>query len=269
MNLSVRPPLDAEAVRAALAPPWRELRVVEQTRSTNADLLADAASTPSGTVLVAEHQTAGRGRLDRGWVAPPRAGLTFSALLRPPTPLASWGWLPLLTGVALLSAVVEVGGVPAGLKWPNDLQIGPDRRKAAGILVQSFGDGVVIGVGLNVTTTDAELDLPTAVSLAGAGSAETDRGRLLSAILQRLGSTYERWVATGGDAQRSGLAEEYRIRCSTIGQRVSVSGTDATTLVGVARGIDAAGRLQLMVGGEPRTVAAGDVVHLRPAQPPT
>src|SRR5215467_7750811 len=130
-----RAPLDAAALSAGLDAPWTRLTVVEETESTNADLLRAAESTPEGTVLVAEHQTAGRGRLDRAWTSPPRSGLTFSVLVRPGTPLATWGWLPLLTGVAVCDAV-NATGVDAALKWPNDLLVGAQGRKAAGILVQ-------------------------------------------------------------------------------------------------------------------------------------
>src|SRR5689334_25409181 len=113
---------------------------------------AAADDAPEGAVLVAEHQATGRGRLDRTWVSPPRAGLTVSFLLRPDVPAARRGWLPLLTGVALAEAVGEVTGVRASLKWPNDL-LAVDGRKLAGILAESTGTAVVVGVGLNVNTT--------------------------------------------------------------------------------------------------------------------
>src|SRR5688572_3072503 len=133
--------------------------------STNAELMRAAGEdAPEGTVLVAEHQVAGRGRLDRIWTSPPRAGITVSFLLRPDVPAARKGWLPLLTGVALAEAVAEVTGVLASLKWPNDL-LAADGRKLAGILAESTGRAVVVGVGLNVSTTTAELP-DTGTSLA-------------------------------------------------------------------------------------------------------
>lgn len=130
-----RPPLNARALHRALVVPgslWRRVEVLSQTGSTNADVLAAARrGEPEGMVLVAEQQTAGRGRLGRAWASPPRAGLAVSVLLRPgrADPGRGWvsaasrgyGWLPLLAGVALHEAVTRLAEVPASLKWPNDL----------------------------------------------------------------------------------------------------------------------------------------------------
>ena len=155
-----------------------------ETSSTNADLLATARERADRQVLVAEQQTSGRGRLDRVWTSPPRAGLLFSMLVRPRAPIAEWGWLPLLTGVALAEAVQDVAGLACALKWPNDLLLGEQRRKAAGILVQSTEDAVVIGIGLNVSTTLDELPVPTRNvpggrrGRHGAGSVTYRRARL-------------------------------------------------------------------------------------------
>ena len=123
--------------------------MVAEIGSTNADLVgrAPGRTRPEGTVLVAEHQVAGRGRLDRVWTSPPRAGLTVSFLLRPDVPAARRGWLPLLTGVALAEAVAEVTGVLPSLKWPNDLlaarrpQAGRDPRRELGRAPSSSASG--------------------------------------------------------------------------------------------------------------------------------
>jgi BirA family biotin operon repressor/biotin-[acetyl-CoA-carboxylase] ligase len=139
-----RPPLDGAALDAALTRDstlWRGLEVVEEVGSTNAVLLTragedEAEGGAEGIVLVAEHQAAGRGRLDRTWVSPPRAGLTVSVLLRPGVPAARRAWLPLLTGVALAESVGELTGARASLKWPNDL-LAADGRKLAGILAEA------------------------------------------------------------------------------------------------------------------------------------
>ena len=139
---------------------WREIEVVESTGSTNADLLARALrGEPEGTVLAAEEQRAGRGRMGRTWTSPPRAALTFSLLLKPAVPPARRGWLPLLTGVAVAAAVTKVTGVETGLKWPNDL-LAAD-AKLAGILAEAAGDTVVVGIGLNVSTEPAEFPRPS------------------------------------------------------------------------------------------------------------
>ncbi|HJQ43916.1 MAG TPA: biotin--[acetyl-CoA-carboxylase] ligase, partial [Jatrophihabitantaceae bacterium] len=134
-----REPLDESGLRDLLGTRWQRVVVVDETTSTNADLLQDT-SAPDRSVLVAEVQTAGRGRLDRTWTSPPGAGLTFSVLLRPDVPMQHWGWLPLIAGVALHEAVASSTAVPVALKWPNDLLAGAESRKAAGILAQTSGD---------------------------------------------------------------------------------------------------------------------------------
>jgi len=240
---------------------WR-VEVVAETGSTNADLLARAETSETGVVRVAELQTGGRGRLERSWISPPGAGLTFSLLVRPDTDVRGWGWLPLLTGLALARAI----GPQARLKWPNDLLLGPEGGKAAGILVQSSGSAVVIGVGLNVTTTAAELPVPTATSLALQGIDERDRAVILRAFLAEFDARYAAWLAESGDAGRSGLAAAYRQACATLGSEVSVQ-LPASTLRGLAVDIDPAGRLRVRPEGRPGAIAlaAGDVTHLRDA----
>jgi len=263
MTSHVRLALDHARLESALGRPWSGIEIVDATESTNADLIDAAPTRPAGTVLVAEYQRTGRGRLDRRWASPPRAGLTFSVLLRPSASASLWGWLPLLTGVAVRDAVAELTGLDAALKWPNDVLLGAARRKAAGILAQVVGDAAVVGVGLNVTTTADELPVDTATSLAIEGGAAPDRTELLVAILAELGARYMRWDAAGGDAEVRGLAGDYRDGCATIGRDVVVSGTDGDSYEGRATGVDADGRLVLTSDGRQRLVAAGDVRHLR------
>ena len=164
-----RKPLDADAIRADVVRPaglWRTVEVVARTGSTNADLLARAqrAEGAEGFVLAAEEQTSGRGRMGRSWVSPPRAALTFSVLLRPQAPAARLGWLPLLAGVAVATALREATGVTAVLKWPNDLLAGG--AKLGGILAEAApasgtgGTAVVVGIGINVDTEPDELPPP-------------------------------------------------------------------------------------------------------------
>ncbi|MDT4908353.1 MAG: BirA family transcriptional regulator [Pseudonocardiales bacterium] len=260
---------DADELGAALGGRWARVTVVAETASTNTDLLADT-SAPDRCVLVTEHQAAGRGRLDRSWVSPPGAGLTFSVLLRPPVTLLRWGWLPLLAGVALYEAVSAVEGVQVALKWPNDLLAGSDADQAAsgkvaGILAQTSGEAVVIGIGLNVHTHRADLPVESATSLALCGAPALDRGELLAAILTRLDARYAQWVDVDGDAEACGLAAAYREACSTVGQVVTVTETDGKVVRGTAIGIDSSGRLQVDVGGTTQVIGAGDVEHVRPA----
>src|SRR5262245_14161583 len=172
-NEGHQPVLDAARLNGALASRpglWREVRVVEETGSTNADLLAEARSgAAEGLVLAAEAQTAGRGRIGRRWISPPRRALTLSILVRPAVPAGLLGWLPLLAGVAVASALERTAGVDARLKWPNDVLAGG--AKIAGILAERWGSAVVVGTGINVLQQRGELPVPTATSLLAAQGA--------------------------------------------------------------------------------------------------
>lgn len=261
-----RPPLRAAALRRALVvdgSPWTDLRVVQQTGSTNADVATAAqAGAPHGLVVVAELQTEGRGRDDRSWSAPLRSGLAFSVLLRPPVATrASWGWLPLLAGLAVVGPVRAVAGLDAGLKWPNDVLVGD--RKLAGLLAEVVGDAVVLGIGLNVSLRVDELPVPTATSLAIEAAGTTDREPLLRAVLRELGTRYRRFVEAGGDATACGLAEDYRATCRTLGRRVHVSLPGVRHVDGEALAIDDAGRIVVRNDDGDHALAAGDVTHLR------
>jgi BirA family biotin operon repressor/biotin-[acetyl-CoA-carboxylase] ligase len=258
-----RLPLDVERVRAAVGESWPRLEIVAETGSTNADLLADEDA-PHRSVLIAEHQVAGRGRLDRGWVSPPYAGLTFSVLLRPTPPIPTWGWLPLLAGVAVGEAVTGTAGVPAALKWPNDV-LAADGRKLAGVLAQTSGDAVVVGIGLNVSTTADELAVPDATSLAELGATVLDRVALLAALLTSLDAQLQAWTDARGDAEASGLLDRYREACSTIGRQVAVVAMDGRALQGIAVAVDPDGRLRIRTADQEQVVGAGDVRHLRPS----
>lgn len=272
-----RPPLSAAALRHALLVPgglYTRLDLTPSTGSTNADVAASARDgAAEGLVLVAETQTAGRGRLGRAWQSPPRAGIAVSVLLRPgeavaergwpPAPLSGYGVLPLLAGVALVETVRRLAEVDAVLKWPNDLLI--DGRKCAGILAETVPvpaggvPAVVIGVGLNVTLRAPELPRPDATSLQLAGASCVDRDPLLRAFLRELAEWYGRWREAGGDPVRSGLIENYRFHCATIGARVNVALPGGTEIVDDVTGVADDGAL--LIAG--RTVAAGDVIHLR------
>ncbi|QKV94525.1 biotin--[acetyl-CoA-carboxylase] ligase [Streptomyces sp. NA02950] len=270
-----RPPLSAAALRRALVRPgglWTALDVVRATGSTNTDLVAEAAAgAPEGTVLVAEEQTAGRGRLDRTWTAPSRSGLFFSVLLRPGAAgvtTARWGWLPLLAGVATAGALSRTAGVDTALKWPNDLlvKIGGEERKCGGILAERAGDAVVIGVGLNVTLRAEELPVPTAGSLALANAVTTDRDPLLRVVLRSIEQWYGEWRRFEGDPGPCGLQEAYAGGCATLGRRVRAELPGGGERVGEAVAIDGDGRLVLATeGGVQEPVSAGDIVHLRSA----
>lgn len=242
--------------------PWRTLDVIAETGSTNTDLIARAATGAdiAGAVLVAEYQAAGKGRNGRQWAAAPRAQLTVSAAVdAADVAPGSWGWLPLATGVAVVDAVSSVTGVDSGLKWPNDV-LAKDGRKLAGILaeVASPQQTIVVGIGLNVTLTAAEVGESTAVSLLELGATSTDRNELLIRLLDELARRVSQWRS--GDPQ---LAADYRARSVTIGQRVRGILPGDREVTGIATDVDDEGRLSIGTESGAVTVAAGDVVHLR------
>ncbi len=265
-----RPPLAGDQLRRALVTPgslWSELEIVAEAASTNAVLAERARTDPrSGFVLIAEHQSAGRGRLDRTWTAPPRSGLTMSVLVRPyDVPVARWPWIALLTGLAVAAALREAAGVEAELKWPNDVLVG--ERKVAGILVERvetppYPAAAVIGIGLNVTLRGDELPVATATSLALEGARSTDRSVLARAVLRTLEGLLGDWQRCGGDPQ-TGLLAAYVQACSTIGRKVRALLPGDREIVGDAVGVDVSGRLVLTTGAGRELLGAGDVLHLR------
>jgi BirA family biotin operon repressor/biotin-[acetyl-CoA-carboxylase] ligase len=253
-----RPPLQPRILNRALPPPWREVRVLDSIGSTNDYVTTLArAGEREGLVVVAEHQFLGRGRLDRTWSSPPRAGLTFSVLLRPEVAAAQRPWLPMLLAAAAAEALSQRCELDVALKWPNDLLTGG--RKVAGVLAETTGDAVVVGFGINVANTRDELPRADATSLALETGAPVDRGPLLRALLRAMGPAYVGWLA-GDDARTRYLA-----RCDTVGRAVRVHLPGDTTLDGEATDVDESGRLVVTSADGTRTaVSAGDVVHVRP-----
>jgi BirA family biotin operon repressor/biotin-[acetyl-CoA-carboxylase] ligase len=281
---SAETPGPGERAGAALAGSrFADVRWVAGTGSTNADAMALARDgEPEGIVLVADHQTAGRGRLGRTWEAPPGASLLTSVLLRPPAAVADA--VTMATGIAMADAVAAVAGVEARLKWPNDLVVdvrGSD-RKLAGILAEvdwparsTVSGGwsappptervaVVVGIGVNVNwPAEVPADLADLlVACNHVAGHDVDRVDLLVAFLRGLEGRYDRLRADPA-ADRSWLRDEWRARAATLGRRVRVD-LGADDLHGVAVDIDDAGRLVVETDeGERRALAVGDVVHLR------
>jgi BirA family biotin operon repressor/biotin-[acetyl-CoA-carboxylase] ligase len=233
----------------------------EEVGSTNA-LAAQAATrgVPEVHAVLADLQTAGRGRRGRSWTAPAGTSLLLSLLVRPAAQREAVGLLPLMTGLALVEAVEErCPGLPVALKWPNDLLVGG--RKAAGILVEALGGACVVGVGVNVDWRGVHRppELAGAVSLAEAGC-EADRWRLFAALVERFGGRYQAWR---GDP--AGFLPDYRARCSTLGTAVRVTGLGADPLEGTAEGMDPDGALRVRDrSGRTVRVVAGQVEHVRP-----
>ncbi|RNE48779.1 biotin--[acetyl-CoA-carboxylase] ligase [Corynebacterium alimapuense] len=235
-------------------PQYAHLRWIETTGSTNDDLLRDADS-PHLSVLLAEHQTGGHGRLGRTWTAPPGTQLIVSILFRPALDeLDRLGTLPLVAGLAL-SDVLD----PATLKWPNDVLI--DGRKLSGILLEAAGlpddPRVVIGIGVNVSLTREQLPVAHATSLT-LESIDVGREDFAVAVLTALHRRLEQWLEHDPK-----LMESYRLVCSSIGQQVRVE-TPRGTLLGSVTGVGTDGLLELIDDrGDNHRLSAGDVTHLR------
>jgi BirA family biotin operon repressor/biotin-[acetyl-CoA-carboxylase] ligase len=252
----IRPSIDLTGVPSQR---WR-VEVVEETASTNADVAERfRGGEQEGLVLVAEHQSAGRGRLGREWVAPARTSLTASFLLVPgEVPPERWPWLPLLTGIAAAAAVRRVTGVEVDLKWPNDVLA--DGQKLGGILLERVDHGgaaaAIVGIGINCSQGVEELPVPEATSLAIVTGEPVDRSAVLGALVEELAARYDEW-REGADLRRA-----YLELCATPGQdvRVAVPGGE---VVGEAVDVDEAGRLVVRTDAGEERLGAGDVVHVR------
>jgi BirA family biotin operon repressor/biotin-[acetyl-CoA-carboxylase] ligase len=247
--------------------PYADLQVVASTGSTNADLLA-RRDLVDRTVLIAQEQTDGKGRRGRTWVSP-EGGLYLSVYYRPDVPVVRLPWLTMLAGVALVNLAQSVG-VEAVLKWPNDLLLGPVHQKGAGVLASNADPGVVLGIGLNVQPLHQDVPLGAggleATSLADEGATGLDHTQLAARLLTELARLEAPWRAAGGDPFQSGLHEEYRQHCVTLGQEVRVELAGDVDLFGIARYLESDGTLVVRdPAGNDHSVPAGDVVHLRPA----
>lgn len=267
-----------------------------QADSTSTVLRTAVAAAPEEwphlSAVVADHQTAGRGRTGRSWHTPAGAALTASVLLRPQVPLERLSWLTLLTGLAAVEALRGLGPQQAdriGLKWPNDVVVdgattdidGWGRhRKLGGILAEvvpapaSGGRtgrtghaAVVVGIGINIRQQVTELPVRWATSLRAAGIApDTDALTLLTAVVGHLDLLLTSWEDADGDARRSGLREAVAGACVTLGRPVRVTGPGGSVIDGRAEDIDDAGRLLVRNEAGHRTaVVAGDIGHVREA----
>ena len=259
-----RTPLDVQTLRANIVggtSAWQVIDVVEQTGSTNADLVARANGGQDirGAVLLAEHQAAGRGRGGRVWSGVPMASIAMSVgVSTAGVDEQKWALLPLLTGVAVVETLDEAG-VSGSLKGPNDVLV--NGAKIAGILAEVVSPQpvVVIGIGLNVTVDVDEIDQPGATSVLAEGGL-VDRDLLVVNLLRRLEAHIERWRAGDGD-----VLSDYRRHSSTIGARVRALLPGDREVVGTATAVDDRGQLCIASSTGTLSVAAGDIVHLRPA----
>jgi BirA family transcriptional regulator, biotin operon repressor / biotin---[acetyl-CoA-carboxylase] ligase len=268
MDNDLPAPLNPAALRGGLVGPgllWRQLDVVAETGSTNADLLgrAEAGTDIDGSVLLAEYQNAGRGRHGRQWSAPPRTQVALSVgVAGASVPRGGWGWLPLAAGVAVADALAAVG-VQAGLKWPNDVLV--DGGKLAGILAEVAAptSEIVVGLGLNVMMTAEEAPDPNATSLLMLGASSIDRNDLARRLLRQIARRVDAWRAAGG--ADAALLADYQRYSLTLNSRVRATMPGDREIVGVARSVDDTGRLCVDTGAQTVAISAGDITHLRPS----
>ena len=234
----------------------------DRCESTNSLAVAGATrGAGEGLLVLADEQTAGRGRHGRTWSAPPGTSLLLSLLVRPVVPPASVSLLPLLAGLVLAETVARhLPETDVALKWPNDLLV--DSRKAAGILAEGSAGAAVVGVGVNVDWRDIKRppEIGDAVSLAEAAGADVDRWRLLAGFIGVFSRRYEQWQELP-----AAFLDGYRQRCATIGQSVRVSTLDGEGVDGEAVDVDRTGALVVRTTSGHTTLSAGDVEHLRPA----
>ena len=247
---------------------------LDEVGSTNAELLTRAAAgAPEGTVLLAERQSAGRGRLGRSWLDHPGGSVLCSILFRPVGPISSWFVATFVVALSAMDACSQVTGVECRCKWPNDLIAGDQHRKVAGVLAESApGGALVVGIGINCNwpvefppagSPDAAEIAARAISLDRIAGREVDRDavaeRMLEAVAQRWGD-----LARGDGRAR--LLTEYRHRSATIGELVRVH-LPTEELTGRALDVDDEGRLLVDAGACIRIVDVGDVVHVRSDRP--
>ena len=248
----------------------------------------EAAAWPHGSVIVTDNQTRGRGRLGRTWLAPTGKTLAISLLLRPelaggrPFPPDAYGWIPLIAGAAMTEAVRRdvdlaasdvvdpddddrTGGLDVELKWPNDVLI--SGYKVCGILSELLPDSgaVVVGAGLNLTLDEHDLPTLTSTSLLLATGRQPDADAVLADYLGGFLTLMRAFTESGADAAASGVADRVTAVCGTLGSEVRVELPGDRELLGFAERLDRDGRLVVRdrENGEPQSVAAGDVTHLR------
>jgi BirA family biotin operon repressor/biotin-[acetyl-CoA-carboxylase] ligase len=250
-----RAPLNQSVISSELSQYWR-VSVVELTTSTQEDLLRNLAlgNAKNGDVVVAEFQSAGRGRLDRKFDAAHSSALLFSFYFQPKREKKDWGFLTLLAGMAVTRALNSAvqANYPVMLKWPNDLLIGD--LKVGGIIASLQSEGVVIGVGVNVEMDQSQLPVPTATSLLLAGSSELDRNTLLVKILNEIEQVFTSW--DNGEI----YVDRYREMSATLGKVVQITLPNGQSIQSRALDVDASGALSLENGDR---ITVGDVIHLR------
>jgi BirA family transcriptional regulator, biotin operon repressor / biotin---[acetyl-CoA-carboxylase] ligase len=241
------------AMRRALGPVAADVRLFASCGSTNDEAMAwGRAGASHLCVVAADHQTAGRGRRGRTWIAPAGEALLASIIIRPGLPVEGWGVLPLLAGVVIRDAVEARTGVAARLKWPNDLLV--NGRKLAGILTEADPPHfAVIGIGMNCSTREFPAEL-AATSLSLEGAKRLDRADLLAAIVSHMDGVLS---DPGAGLQR------WREASATLGSEVRITHADGSIIEGRAVQVSESGALIVEAEQGPVTLVSGDVEHLR------
>ena len=246
----IRAFLDEEVISTHLASNYWRVRVLPEVTSTQEILKTELVS--NGDCVVAEFQSAGRGRLDRKFDSAPHVALLFSVYIEP-LRVDAWGWIPLIAGTAVARTLNKQSQSNSFLtKWPNDVLAASG--KVSGVLCERYKAGIIVGIGVNVSTQVDELPVESASSIFIESGIELDRNQLLAALLAEFQELFERWDR-GED-----LTSSYRALSQTIGLEVRVIAPDSSERTGIAIGVDTEGRLKLESG---ELVSVGDVVHLR------
>ena len=268
------PPLTRDTIQSTLSATrlGRRIELFDCLPSTNREAAQFAqAEVEHGTVVVADSQTAGRGRLSRTWFSPPGANLYCSIILRvmrPPERLTEWlSWLPLISALAAAEAIEQVSSIHVSVKWPNDLLI--SERKVGGILCES-GTGSrsdpfqIIGIGINVNVDHEDWPadlLDSATSIWQERKIVVDRNRLLAQLLIELEQCVDELAIHGTDR----IALAYSQRCSTIGHTIQATLATGAVLIGLAEGVGQDGSLRVRPQAAQPGSGTPEVVHLRVA----
>lgn len=247
----LRSALDQAQINKLVTHYWR-VKVVELTSSTQGDLTDQVRKKTAkvGDVLVANYQSAGRGRLDRSFEAQPNTALLFSFYIKPTRNREEWGWIPLIAGFSVAQRLHQF---QASIKWPNDILI--NKKKTSGLIAEVVNDGLVIGIGINVGMERDQLPVSTATSLFLEGAKNITRSSLLCEILEEFEDIFLKW-----DQGSNEIQGKYAKLCSTLGKQVRIEYAGTRFYEGVAASISDLGELVLSDGTH---VQAGDVIHLR------
>jgi BirA family transcriptional regulator, biotin operon repressor / biotin---[acetyl-CoA-carboxylase] ligase len=258
----LRAPLNQEQIISLLGDSYWRVSLFESIPSTQIKLteLSKAEKIPVGTVFIADHQSAGRGRLTRTFETPPKVALLLSTVLYPIRNSADLGWIPLIVGVATANAISKYCGLAPLLKWPNDLLIGD--LKVGGIIAEQIDDCVVVGIGINVLQNIDELPVPTATSLLLECEEDVIKAReeLIAYLLQEIRSEFDAWNTANDNVE---IRKKYSMLSATIGKQIKLDFQNGDTKESTATGIAENGGL-LISSGE--TIVSADITHLRAIQ---